>query len=64
MVDKLIHYEDLSPLLAKNSSLTNMSDEDYEQFLEDWTVSAQSAPYVKEVIWETQLESLVEVAET
>ena len=51
MVDKLVHYDDLSPLLPKNDTLTNMSDEDYEKFMDQWTESALAAPFVKEVVW-------------
>lgn len=54
MLDALVHYTALSPLMAKNDTLTNMSEDDFDDFLGDWTESAQAAPYVKEAIWGEQ----------
>ena len=54
MLEKLVTYSDLSPLLASNKTLINMKDEDYESFMDDWTEKAQAAPYVKEAVWGEQ----------
>ncbi|CAB9504183.1 Carboxypeptidase Y homolog A [Seminavis robusta] len=51
MVEKLVNYQDLSPLLAKNDTLTSMSDNDYGEYMNQWTESAQTAPFVKEAVW-------------
>lgn len=48
MVEKLLNFEDLAPLLPKNQTLASMSLEDYEQEMDRWTKSAQTWPYVKE----------------
>jgi serine carboxypeptidase-like clade I len=52
MVDKLVNYQDLSPLLPNNDTLTKMSDDDYEKFTKQWTETAQAAPYVTEIGWD------------
>jgi len=57
MLDKLVNYQDLSPLLPNNETLTKMTDDDYEQFMDKWTESAQKAPYVKEAFWGKQSET-------
>lgn len=51
MVGKLVNYQELSPLLQTNQTLADMSDEDYEKFMNSWTEVAQSAPYVEEAVW-------------
>lgn len=51
MVESLVHYKDLSPLLASNDTLTKMSEDDFEAYMNQWTESAQAAPYVTEVMW-------------
>jgi hypothetical protein len=53
MLEKLVNYQDLSPLLPKNDTLASMSEDDFEDAMDKWTESAQAAPYVKEVTWAT-----------
>jgi len=49
MLDKLIHYEDLSPFLPLNETLSAMTDSEFSTMMDKWTESAKSAPFVREV---------------
>ena len=54
MLEKLVNYQELSPLMENNATLTKMSDDDYGDYIDTWTENAQSAPYVMEVSWGKQ----------
>ena len=57
MVEKLLQYEDLSPLLPKNETLTDFSMEDYEKAMDKWVEYAQTTPYVKEAASSNKMDS-------
>ena len=46
MLDKLVHFQDLSPLLPSNATLAVMKREEFRTVLDEWTESAMSPPYV------------------
>lgn len=46
MLDKLVHYEDLAPLLPSNATLVAMSTKEFSSALDKWTESAMAGPYV------------------
>lgn len=45
-LDKLVHYQDLSPLFPSNETLKSASGEEFESLMNDWTTKASAAPYV------------------
>ena len=46
MLQKLINYEDLSPLLPSNKTLTELDDNSFYDAMNKWTESARTHPYV------------------
>jgi serine carboxypeptidase-like clade I len=46
MLRKLLVGEALSPLMPSNATLTSLSDDDFMEALDQWTLLAKSAPYV------------------
>ena len=46
MLDKLVCYQDLSPLMPSNATLAAMAREDFRIVLDEWTESAMRPPYV------------------
>ena len=46
LLDKLVHFQDLTPLLPLNATLANMTRQDFMVALDDWTESAQKHPYL------------------
>jgi serine carboxypeptidase-like clade I len=45
-LSKFLHSELLSPYLPCNASLLNLTDSDFYDVMDAWTVAAKSAPYV------------------
>ena len=47
MLDKLLFHDgDLSPLTANDAQMAAFTDAQYSDALDNWTVAAQTAPYV------------------
>jgi serine carboxypeptidase-like clade I len=46
MLYKLLAGQALSPLMPSNATLTSLSDDDFMEALDQWTLLAKSAPYV------------------
>jgi cathepsin A (carboxypeptidase C) len=49
MLDRLLKFEDLSPPLPKNATLTDLDDHAFEAVMDAWTETARDAPYVTSV---------------
>ena len=48
MIEKLVALAPLAPPLAGAAKLANMSEGEFDSYLDAWTVGAQAAPYVVE----------------
>lgn len=48
-IEKLVTYQDLSPLLPSNDTLAEMCDKGFSKTMNAWTEKAKSAPYVDRV---------------
>ena len=46
----LINGNMLSPLLPNNATMTKLSDEDFQDAMENWTEKARGPPYVDHVV--------------
>jgi len=46
MLEMLVTYKKLSPLLPSNKTLIDMDDAAFSTALDDWTEAARSEPYV------------------
>jgi serine carboxypeptidase-like clade I len=46
MMDRLVSFGELSPLLPSNATLIAFSNSDFHKSLNDWTESAMGSPYV------------------
>jgi len=46
MLSKLVLYQDLSPLLPTNATLTEICDNGFESKMDAWTEKAKAAPFV------------------
>lgn len=44
MIDRLINRQALSPLLPTNATLLELSEEDFEKTMNDWTTYAKTMP--------------------
>lgn len=51
MIEKLVTYKELSPLLPSNETLFEMCDKGFMKVMNDWTETAKSPPFVDEVTW-------------
>jgi cathepsin A (carboxypeptidase C) len=51
MIQKLISYQELSPLLPSNETLSKMCDKGFIKAMNAWTEKAKGAPYVDQVPW-------------
>jgi len=49
MIAKMVHYQDLSPLLPTNETLTKMDDDVFAATMNAWTETARSPPYVMDM---------------
>jgi hypothetical protein len=56
---KLVHFEQLSPLLPLNKTLLDADDDTFQGLMEQWTEDAKSAPYVDDWTWMEQIEAMV-----
>jgi len=64
MLDKLVNYQDLSPLMPSNATLATMSNQGFRATIDEWTESAMSPPYVTSVPNEAKRnENTLETAE-
>jgi len=52
MLDRLVHYADLSPSWPNNATLSKMSEKAFKEAMDQWTESAMTAPYVTRTAWD------------
>ena len=45
-IAKVLLRQDFAPLLPSNATLANMTDAEYSDALDKWTISAKASPYV------------------
>mmetsp|Transcript_28202 Transcript_28202/g.59009 ORF Transcript_28202/g.59009 Transcript_28202/m.59009 type:complete len:262 (-) Transcript_28202:71-856(-) len=55
MLDKLVHYKDLSPLMPSNATLVALSPHEFKAAMDEWTESAMAPPFVTSNTGEGQL---------
>jgi cathepsin A (carboxypeptidase C) len=60
MIQKLVSYQDLSPLLPSNETLTKMCDKGFSKSMDSWTEKAKGSPYVDQVQWESTDASIID----
>jgi hypothetical protein len=46
MLDRLVSFQDLSPLMPSNATLMELSPEEFSKTMNKWTDEAMSSPYV------------------
>lgn len=51
IIQKLVLYKDLSPLMATNKTLSKMCAGCFVEEMNDWTDKAKGSPYVDKVTW-------------
>lgn len=51
MLDRLVHYQSLSPLMPSNETLTEIDTEKFHKIMDEWTEKAKSKPFVTSVPW-------------